>query len=294
MVATVTDAGAEFTPFSRPKMSCGGGEVVDVLIVNYLSGDAVCQAAAAVAGPGVRVRVWDNSGELIAGVPDMAIEGTGDNVYFAAANQAMYASGSAPFVLLLNPDVTLSQVDLVRLVDHLISHPEAWAVSPRLLWPDGRDQNYLRRLPTVRGLAAELVPPLRRLFVRSWVSYRCFDVDLGRSQPVEQPPAACLLLRRSDVGEVLFKDSYPLFFNDVDLCRRMAGRGPVHYLASVTAKHVGGGSIKASQAAGARTRRMYDDALVEYARRNLSGWWVLVPLMLVRRLALSVRRIPGR
>jgi N-acetylglucosaminyl-diphospho-decaprenol L-rhamnosyltransferase len=264
---------------------------VDVLIVSYLSGSAATAAAAAVEGPGVAVLVWDNSGELLAQEGSTAL-GTGKNLYYAAPNQQMYEAGSAPYVLLLNPDVLLPFEGLQELVQVLGDDPELWGVAPRLLWPDGTDQNYLRRLPGALDLAGELAPPFR--WRRGWASYRCQDIDLVREQDVEQPAAACLLLRRSAVGPVLFDSGYPLFFNDVDLCRRMGAKGRCRYVPTVVAQHEGAASIAASRKAGARTRRMYDDALLTYAKRNLrcSGWIRLLDVM--RRVALSVGRVPGR
>ena len=79
-------------------------------------------------------------------------------------------------------------------------------------------------------------PELRRYFLRDW--------EQEDERDVEQPPAACLLLR----GEMLdrigpFDERLWLFFNDVDLSWRMARAGwKTRYLAGATVVHHVGSS----------------------------------------------------
>jgi GT2 family glycosyltransferase len=160
---------------------------------------------------------------------------------------------------------------------------------PRLIGVDGEDQNYLRRLPTVSMLLADRLPLLRSLFPTAYERYYYKDVDLSVSGTVEQPPAACLLVRRDLVGERLFDESYPLFFNDTDLARRLNASGKhCRYVATVTASHVGGASIaRARPTRRSWIRREYDLSLLRYARRNVRGWFVLVPVIAIRVVATS-------
>ncbi len=265
---------------------------VDVLIVNYGTADLVHAAAACVQGPGVRLATWDNSGELLAQAGDLTVRGDGSNTYFAAANNALYAAGSAEHVLLLNPDVELSYGGLKQLVTFLDAHPDAWGVAPRLLDADGTDQRYLHALPTLPMLLVDRLPFLRRVLPRAHRAYRQLDVDLRATQVVAQPPAACLLVRRSVVGERLFDPAYRLFFNDTDLARRLNQNGACWYVGSVTARHLRAESF-ARLPRGFGIAREYDRTLLRYARRHVRGWWLLVPVVggraLVSRLLDAVR-----
>jgi GT2 family glycosyltransferase len=259
---------------------------VDVLTVNFRTPELVEQAVAAVAGPGTRVLVYDNSGDL---APDehrpTEVYGDGTNRLFAAANNALFAVSDAALVLLLNPDVVLAHRDLARLVRALEERPEAWGAAPALLNPDGSLQNYARRLPTLGALLADRCPPLRWFLRRQLDWYYCRDKDLSVSGVVDQPAAACLLLRRERVAGSLFDPSYPLFFNDTDLARRLNGSGPCLYVAAVQAVHQAGASIERARSEHRSwVRRQYDDSLLRYARANLRGWQVLVPIVLARRV----------
>jgi N-acetylglucosaminyl-diphospho-decaprenol L-rhamnosyltransferase len=256
---------------------------VDVLVVNYGTGDLVRRGVELVKGPGVHLWVYDNSGELLAEPPVVdGLLGDGSNHYFAAANNALYDCCDAPYVLLLNPDVELVFEDLLRLATALEDRPGAWGVAPRLLEADGSDQHYLYALPTVRALLADRLPLLGRVFRRSYARYVQADVDLRRSQVVIQPPAACLLVRRSVLGPTLFDEQYRLFFNDTDLARRLNVTHECWYAADVTARHLRGASF-ARLPRGHDTAREYDRTLLRYARNNLRGWWLLLPVLAARR-----------
>ena len=256
---------------------------VAVVIVNYLSGDLVEKAVDALAGQ-FDVHVWDNSGDLPSRVRSLAtVHGDGRNLLFARPNNEMYRATSARYVLLLNPDVVIKPEAVKALVGALDADPTAWSAMPRLVGSDGGDQNYLRRLPTLPMMLVDRMPGLRAVWPGLYKHYYCHDVDLTADAIVEQPPAACLLVRRSAVGSELFDENYPLFFNDTDLARRLNALGHCRYLASVSAVHIGGASIqRARRQRPAWIRRQYDMSLLRYARRNVRGGILLAPIVLAR------------
>jgi GT2 family glycosyltransferase len=269
-------------------------QVVDVIIVNYLTGDLARTAAAEIASPQTSIWLVDNSGEMLDDPPpDVVLLGDGTNRMYAEASNLAYASGTAELVLLLNPDVVIKPEQLAVMVDRLTADRSLWGVAPALDTPGTSAQNYLRRLPTLAGLLADLCPPLRVVLRGAYERYHCRDlVRSGDAELlIEQPAAACLLLRRSLVGEQLFDESYRLFFNDTDLARRMTVAGR-HCLVvqSLAVPHVGGASIsREKRRSGAWTADEYDRSALRYARRNLSGWPLLAPLVALRYMARRLR-----
>jgi N-acetylglucosaminyl-diphospho-decaprenol L-rhamnosyltransferase len=269
---------------------------VDVIIVNYLTGDLARIAVEQIASPRTSIWVVDNSGELLDDPPPSAVLlGDGTNRMYAEASNLAYRSGTAELVLLLNPDVVIRPEQLAALADRLSRDGSLWGVAPTLSSPGVPPHGYLRRLPTVAGLVADLCPPLRTMLRGAYRRYRCRDLieSAGAAEMViEQPAAACLLVRRSIVGAVLFDEGFPLFFNDTDLARRMAAFGrQCVVLQSVTVPHVGGASIDREKSrSGAWTADEYDRSALRYARRNLSGWAVIAPLIAVRYIARRLRR----
>jgi len=52
------------------------------------------------------------------------------------------------------------------------------------------------------------------------------DDDFDQVRTIEQPPASCLMIKTELFrGEDLMDKSFPILFNDVDLCRRIYDRG---------------------------------------------------------------------
>jgi N-acetylglucosaminyl-diphospho-decaprenol L-rhamnosyltransferase len=151
------------------------------------------------------------------------------------------------YVLLLNPDCVLeSALEPLRSACDL---PRSAGASGLLLDGTGRPQIgfMVRRLPTAASLALEALL-LNRVWPGNPINrrYRAADLDYTTRLEVEQPAGAFLMVRRK-VWEELggFDESFhPLWFEDVDFCRRTANRGyRLYYEPNAVAKHTGGHSI---------------------------------------------------
>ena len=261
---------------------------IDVIVVNYLTPELAAIAVDKVRGAGVHVQVYDNSGDYVAGAGEAGVHTPAQNDYFARGNNFWWERTSAPYVLLLNPDVELSYDDLLRLREILEQRPELWGVAPRLVYPDGRPQNYLQRLPTPAAALADRFAPARRLFRRSYADFFCAGLDLSEEQVAEQPPAACLLLRRSAVGADLFDEAYRLYFNDTDLARRLNHSGHCLYTPAVTAVHHKSASLdRADKARPYSVVREYDRSFARYARKQRTPAWLALSVLFQLRAAMG-------
>jgi GT2 family glycosyltransferase len=219
----------------------------------------------------------DGSAQLVAErFPACQLLQNARNEGFArGCNQGMRAARGA-FVLLLNSDTEVSPDALRRMLDFLEAHPDFGAVAPRLVHPDGATQRTVQAFPnlwTPLFFATPLErwfpnsPELRRYFLRAW--------SQEDSREIEQPPAACLLLRRAVLDAVgLFDEELWLFYNDVDLSRRMQAAGfRTWYLAEATVVH----HVGASTAKFARFVPEWNKNRLAYYRKHhgrLAGAWV--------------------
>ena len=165
---------------------------------------------------------------------------------FAAAVNQGAAETSSRFLLILNPDVVLLD-DLSPLIRAAEEHGGSAA---RLVNPDGTTQAgfTIRRLPTCWTLIFETLG-LNAAWRRNPVNrrYRCLDRDLNVAGPAEQPAGALLMVRR-DLFQRLggFDEGYfPIWFEDVDFCRRAAEIGcKFWYEPGVCARHTGAHSVR--------------------------------------------------
>src|SRR5205814_418203 len=119
------------------------------------------------------------------------------------------------------------------------------AVAPKLVNPDGSVQRACSRFPTWLDPLLESTL-LGRFPPGSWLSWWAHmgDFDHEHSRDVAQPPGACFLMRRAEYLALGGLDpTLSLFFNDVDLCRRLWQRGRrIRYMAEAEVMHHRGAS----------------------------------------------------
>jgi N-acetylglucosaminyl-diphospho-decaprenol L-rhamnosyltransferase len=152
--------------------------------------------------------------------------------YAAGVNQGLRESRGER-ICLLGSDTRVLPDALPALAAFLDAHPEAGAVAPRLLNPDGSVQKGCMRFPTLTTVFW-WDTPLQALWPesRELRRYQMRDWDHRGTRRVEQPPGTCLMLRRSMVERIGPMDERLwLFFNDVDWALRMhRARAPIWYV----------------------------------------------------------------
>jgi GT2 family glycosyltransferase len=169
------------------------------------------------------------------------------NLGFGRANNLGFQSACGRYVVLLNSDAFLTGGSLERSVAHMDANSQAGIGGGRLVGPDGSLQPSGRMFPTVlndliilSGLAARF--PRSRFFGR-------FDrtwADEAKSAEVDWVPGAYSIIRAKALADVgRFDPRFFLYYEEVDLCRRMKQRGySVWYWPDVTVVHIGGESSR--------------------------------------------------
>ena len=209
--------------------------------------------AGACGGLAYEVIVYDNA-SVDATLPAIGnsvdvIRGTANDGFAAGVNRVA-ARASGRYFFLLNPDCELAPRALEVLVEFLDANPVVAAAAPLLSDEAGDSQRefQLRRLPTLATLVSEVFG-IDKLFPanRMTARYRYRELELTHPQPVEQPAAAALLLRREVFAEVgpLDERFAPAWFEDVDYCRRLAAAGhTIFVVPAARARHFGGASLE--------------------------------------------------
>ncbi|HEX9654640.1 MAG TPA: glycosyltransferase family 2 protein [bacterium] len=150
-----------------------------------------------------------------------------DNIQFTRALNQGLKKSAGDYILILNPDTRVRRSSIGILKKSLRDNPHVGVTAPQLLNANGAVQPSCRRFPRRRDVLFE-VTGLSRLFKRSKV-FNCWkmgDFDHLERRYVDQPQGACLFCRR-DVLEVvgLWDEGFPMFFSDVDWCRRVKSAG---------------------------------------------------------------------
>ncbi|MGT2477798.1 glycosyltransferase family 2 protein [Methylobacterium oryzae CBMB20] len=184
------------------------------IVVAHDSADVLPTCLAALAGEHVPAIVVDNaSRDASASVAEAAgaqvIRNARNEGYGRANNRGVRAAATAEHVLIVNPDVVLRPGAVDALLEAARSWPDAGLLAPRLVEPDGRFFFQARSL-----LAPYLTNPAGRLALPQGDA--CAPFLSG----------ACLMMPRAlflDLGG--FDENIFLFYEDDDLCRRVADRG---------------------------------------------------------------------
>ena len=236
-----------------------------------------CLDALAERAPDMVITVVDNAStdrtvELVRQRPGVKLIANQENRGFAGgANQGFAATAADP-ILLLNPDVRL-RTTLSPLID---ACRQSGLAAGQLTGLDGRVQTgfSIRRFPTPSSLAFELVG-INRIWPGNPVNrrYRYLDRDPNLQGPVEQPAGAFLMTRRDvwqDLGG-LDDEFHPVWFEDVDFCRRAVDAGYlIQYVPQVRAEHSGGHSV--GNLPSARKELYWYDSLLTYGAKHFRPW----------------------
>jgi GT2 family glycosyltransferase len=224
---------------------------IGIIIVTYNSAAEIGACLEAALASGAETIVVDNASRdgTIAEVARRGVRliANSENRGFAGAVNQGFGALNNPYVLLLNPDAVIqTSLEPLRQACDL---PGAAGAGGKLLDASGRPQVgfMVRGLPTPATLALEALL-LNRIWPGNPVNrrYRCLDWDSSTCSKVEQPAGAFLMVRRAVWQELggLDESFFPLWFEDVDFCRRIRDRGfSLYYIPEAVAKHTGGHSV---------------------------------------------------
>ncbi len=229
--------------------------MISIVIANWNSGRLLerCVKSLLEHAADCEVVVVDNASEdgsidFPASIPSVELVRKLDNAGFAAACNAGWRLSAGESVLFLNPDTEALPGSVGQLAEALKRDPNAWAAGGMLIGPDGSPQeNFnLRRFPTVASVAAEMFFLEEIWPGNPWTrKYRVSQIDTVSE--VEQPAAACLMVRRSALECIGgFDESFaPAWFEDVDLCKKIHDRGGrILYQPAARFVHHGGFSLR--------------------------------------------------
>ncbi len=153
---------------------------------------------------------------------------TGRNHGFGAGhNVALRRTSTAKYHLVLNPDVQFEPKALEELVEFLELNETVGLVMPRVFYPDGSPQRLCKRLPAPFDILARRTFPqaLKRHYHHQMSLFELSNINTNTVLSVPHLSGCFMLLRKRallDCG--LFDERFFLYFEDVDLTRRIHGR----------------------------------------------------------------------
>ncbi|MEO6694256.1 MAG: glycosyltransferase family 2 protein [Ignavibacteria bacterium] len=159
--------------------------------------------------------------------PEVKLISNKENTGFTRGCNTGIDSASGKNILLLNPDTKILPFALVNLLLKLNSEDNIAAVAPQLLNDNDSIQRSCRTFPRYYDMFCEL--SLLSLFFpysRTFARWKMYYFSHNEEAVVDQPMAATLLIKKDKLAEIgNFDERFKMFFNDVDLCKRIYNHG---------------------------------------------------------------------
>jgi len=211
---------------------------------------------------------------------------TGGNLGYGTAANRGAATGSAPWLVVVNPDLEWDRGALDELLAAGDRYPRAGALGPLVRTPDGDLYPSARALPSLgRGIGHALLG--WAWSTNPWTrAYRQESEELSERE-TGWLSGSCLLLRREAFEAIGgFDEGFFMFFEDLDLGERLGAAGwSSVYVPSARVTHVGGHSWRSDPTP---MLRAHHEAARRYVSKRWSGrrW---LPLRAVVRVGLAAR-----
>jgi GT2 family glycosyltransferase len=258
--------------------------MLSVLIVHWNTAELLRRCLSSIfrfhADLAMEVIVVDNASED--GAPDMVLREfpqvklvePGQNTGYAAGNNLAFSQAKGEALLALNPDTEFTSPTLEQAIAVLESEPRRGCVAVQLVDPEGHGQRSVRGFPSWIGILGDVTGLAKRFPSSIWDSYRRYGFDYAISGPAPQPMGSFLMFKRealADLGDPYhpFDEDFPIFFNDVDLLKRLADKNwQTWYEASLSIVHYGGMSTRQ-----VRKSMIWEShrSLIRYARKHMLG-----------------------
>jgi GT2 family glycosyltransferase/lipopolysaccharide/colanic/teichoic acid biosynthesis glycosyltransferase len=240
----------------------------------------------------------DGSTEHIrAKYPDVVVIENEQNIGFSKANNIALRIAKGEYTLILNPDTLLEENTFEKMYQFCKEHPDAGAVTSKLILANGKLDSACRRSFPKPGVAIPRILGLSKLFPRSklFSRYNLTYLDENETYEVDAICGAFMFIP-SHVFEKtgFFDEDYFMYGEDLDLCFQIRKMGyKIFYYPEVTTIHFKGESTRKTHLSYVNN---FYGAMSIFVKKNLSGFSRLLSPLLqagiyVRSVASYTKRL---
>jgi len=202
------------------------------------------------------------------------------NLGFGKASNLAVDRVQCKYILFLNTDTILAENIPQILSDYLQQHQDIGVIGSRITFEDGSYQLSAGKLP---NLAIELWDKIRYGLDRRWhqLFSGIYDRQYSKVQEVGWVTGACLMIRR-DLFVRLggFDESFFMYFEDKDICKRVRDTGfKVVYYPETSLIHLLGGS---SQGIKKSINTYYRNSQLYYYQKHLGKFQIAILKLYLR------------
>lgn len=256
---------------------------ISVVIVNYNVKDLVDNCISSIYkanNTGLRIEIFfvdnnsiDGSVEHIAGkYPGVKIIANDKNVGFSSANNSALSQAAGRYFLILNPDTVLEEGTFEKMIKFCEEHPDAGAVSSKLILANGKLDSACRRSFPTPSVAIPRMLGLSKLFPKSRLfgKYNLTYLDENETYKVDAICGAFMFIPAEVLKKSgLFDETYFMYGEDLDLCFQINKAGyNNYYYPEVTTIHFKGESTRKTNLSYVNN---FYGAMNIFIRKNFKG-----------------------
>jgi len=194
--------------------------------------------------------------------PEVTLLRTGGNVGYGAAANAALAGTRTGYAIVANPDVRFEPGAVDELLDAAVRWPRAATLGPAIRTPEGTIYPSARDLPSLStGIGHAVLGWVWP--ANPWTARYRRERDEITERPAGWLSGSCLLVDLAAYASVGgFDPGYFMYFEDVDLARRLGQRGWLHvYVPTSVVTHEGGHATRRS---ARRMQRVHHTSALRY------------------------------
>jgi len=193
----------------------------------------------------------DGSAEMVkTQFPLVRLLAESTNHGYAKGNNIAFGVATGKWLITLNSDTELQPTTFQSAISNMEALKDVGCAGIRQIGLDGKVQSSIRGFPTLIGIFGDITG-IGQLFPNSiFDSYRKVGFDYAKSGPAEQPMGTFLIFRASALEAIgartrPFDENFPIFFNEVDLLKRLDLTGwKTWYFSDAALLHHGGESTR--------------------------------------------------
>lgn len=210
----------------------------------------------------------DNSVEMVrAEFPQVTVIANNKNLGTSKAVNLALQKVDAQFVLWLNPDMQLFEDTLRVSVQEMEQHPRVGVLGIHLVNEQGETVPHVRKFPTWfdQGM---IIFKIAKLFPQVLNGYLCNEFDYTRAQTVSSIRGSYFFMRNEALLKVgNFDEQYFVWFEEVDMCKRMIQGGfEVWYTPKTKAIDFVGQSF--AQVGTIKKQKMFVSSMMKYFKKH--------------------------
>ncbi len=214
---------------------------------------------------------YETMSEALKDRPRFRVVQSGRNGGFGAGNNVGIRLGlpggvRPDYVYILNSDAFPAPDAIRLLLDYLENHPKVGFAGSYIHGPDGEPHVTCFRFPSVASEfeGAARTGPISRLLRNRVVAIGVPEA----TGPVDWLAGASMMLREEVIRTVgIFDETFFLYFEETDLCRRGAEAGwPTHFVRESRVEHIG--SVSTGMKTWKRTPGYWFDSRWHYFRKS--------------------------